>query len=197
MRIPARPRSRQRLRRRSVRRRLTALYSTLFILSGAALLAISYSWSLSISSARSVPAQPSNHQQSPLAQAQARIHQLEYQVTGLSDQLHVAESHQSLVTGLVAALAVMAVVSVLLGWLIAGRILRPLRAMTEATRQISENDLGRRLATPRPRRRTQRPRRHHRRPARPAASRLQRPAAVHRQRLPRAAHPAHDRTYLA
>jgi signal transduction histidine kinase len=33
-----------------------------------------------------------------------------------------------------------------LGWLVAGRILRPLRAITAATREISEDDLDRRLA---------------------------------------------------
>jgi len=42
------------------------------------------------------------------------------------------------------------VVSVVLGWLVAGRILRPLPAMTAATRQISEDDLHRRLAMPGP-----------------------------------------------
>jgi signal transduction histidine kinase len=44
----------------------------------------------------------------------------------------------------------MAVVSVLLGWVVAGRVLRPLRAMTAATRAISEDNLGERLAMPGP-----------------------------------------------
>jgi signal transduction histidine kinase len=42
----------------------------------------------------------------------------------------------------------MAVVSAVLGWLVAGRTLRPLRVMTETTRRISEDDLDRRLAMP-------------------------------------------------
>ena len=37
-------------------------------------------------------------------------------------------------------------VSVLLGWLVAGRVLRPLRVMTATTRQISEHNLHERLA---------------------------------------------------
>jgi signal transduction histidine kinase len=37
------------------------------------------------------------------------------------------------------------------GWLLAGRVLRPLRTMTHVTRQISEDDLQRRLALPGPR----------------------------------------------
>jgi signal transduction histidine kinase len=147
MRLPARfP---LQLPRRSVRLRLTALYGALFTVSGAALLAISYGWSFSIASATPAPPAP-NRQQSPLAQAQARIDQLEYQVTALSDHLHATGSHQ-LLAGAAVAMGVMAVVSVGLGWLVAGRILRPLRAMTAATRQISEDDLHRRLAIRGPR----------------------------------------------
>jgi signal transduction histidine kinase len=138
-----------RLPRRSVRLRLTALYGALFIVSGAALLAISYGWSYSITPATPAPPAPSR-QQSPLAQAQARIHQLQYQVTALSDHLHATGSHQ-LLAGAAVAMGVMAVVSVGLGWLVAGRILRPLRAMTAATRQISEDDLHQRLAIRGPR----------------------------------------------
>jgi signal transduction histidine kinase len=44
------------------------------------------------------------------------------------------------------ALALMALVSIGLGWLVAGRVLRPLRAMTLAARQISEESLDERLA---------------------------------------------------
>jgi signal transduction histidine kinase len=44
------------------------------------------------------------------------------------------------------ALALMAAVSMGLGWLIAGRVLRPLRTITTAARDISATDLHRRLA---------------------------------------------------
>lgn len=44
------------------------------------------------------------------------------------------------------ALAVMAVFSLWLGWVIAGRALRPLRIITEAARDISASNLHRRLA---------------------------------------------------
>jgi signal transduction histidine kinase len=43
------------------------------------------------------------------------------------------------------ALAFMALVSVWLGWLVAGRALRPLRTITNAAREISASDLHRRL----------------------------------------------------
>jgi signal transduction histidine kinase len=55
------------------------------------------------------------------------------------------ELHQLLITSLV-ALAVMAVVSIALGWLVAGRVLRPLRTITTAARDISATSLHQRLA---------------------------------------------------
>src|SRR5437764_4879348 len=45
----------------------------------------------------------------------------------------------------------MSIVSIALGWLVAGRVLRPLRAMTATTRQISERNLNERLALSGPR----------------------------------------------
>jgi signal transduction histidine kinase len=44
------------------------------------------------------------------------------------------------------ALALMAAVSVLLGWLFAGRVLRPLRTITERAREISASNLNERVA---------------------------------------------------
>jgi hypothetical protein len=44
------------------------------------------------------------------------------------------------------ALAIMTVVSVALGWLVAGRALRPVREMTAAAQRISEHNLDERLA---------------------------------------------------
>lgn len=42
----------------------------------------------------------------------------------------------------------MAVLSIWLGWLTAGRVLRPLQVITSATRQISEENLHERLSLP-------------------------------------------------
>jgi len=46
------------------------------------------------------------------------------------------------------ALAIMAVISLFLGWLIAGRVLRPVLTMTERLHQISERNVHERLALP-------------------------------------------------
>src|SRR6202023_2904561 len=58
--------------------------------------------------------------------------------------------HQGLIQSGI-ALAIMTVLSIALGWLVAGRVLRPLRAMTATTRQISERNLHERLALSGPR----------------------------------------------
>jgi two-component system sensor histidine kinase VanS len=66
----------------------------------------------------------------------------------------VARSTHGLHQGLIQsgiALAIMTVVSIALGWLVAGRVLRPLRTMTATTRQISERNLHERLALSGPR----------------------------------------------
>jgi signal transduction histidine kinase len=46
------------------------------------------------------------------------------------------------------ALAIMALISLLLGWLIAGRVLRPVLTMTERLRRISDRNVHERLALP-------------------------------------------------
>jgi hypothetical protein len=62
---------------------------------------------------------------------------------------HAAALNQLLAESAI-ALGVMAVVSAALGWLVAGRVLRPLREMTAAARAISAEDLSGRLAVPGP-----------------------------------------------
>src|SRR5258708_1969811 len=58
---------------------------------------------------------------------------------------HTHGLHQGLIQSGI-ALAIMTAVSIALGWLVAGRVLRPLRTITETTRQISERNLNQRLA---------------------------------------------------
>ncbi|TQS42150.1 sensor histidine kinase [Cryptosporangium phraense] len=59
-------------------------------------------------------------------------------------EAEVAARHDLIVTSLV-GFAVMAVVAVVLGWLIAGRFLRPLRTITATAQDISASNLHRRL----------------------------------------------------
>jgi hypothetical protein len=65
-------------------------------------------------------------------------------------QLQVNELHQLEIESAI-ALGIMAILSGLLGWLVAGRVLRPLRTITATAQQISETNLHQRLDLPGPR----------------------------------------------
>jgi signal transduction histidine kinase len=76
-----------------------------------------------------------------LAQA---VHQLTQAGTVEAAQ-RAADSHQLLVNSGI-ALAIVAVLGLLAGWLVAGRILRPIRTITRTARRISSTSLHERLA---------------------------------------------------
>jgi hypothetical protein len=141
------------LRRRTVRLRLTVLYGVTFLLTGAGLLVIAGLVTVGSSSRVSTTAPAPN--QTPPTQAQQALAQAQAQVRRLQNQLAEAgHSGQSLwhalLIGSLVALCIMAAVSVVLGWFVANRVLRPLRKMTAATRRISADNLHERLAVPGP-----------------------------------------------
>ena len=131
------------LPRRTVRMRLTALYGALFVVSGAVLLAIASG--VVVSSSRVSATAANRAVLSPLAQDQLRIHQLQVELATAESKIHSGVSH-GLLVGSAIALGIMTVVSLVVGWLVAGRVLRPLRQMTAATRRISADSLHERLA---------------------------------------------------
>ncbi|MDT0395693.1 MULTISPECIES: HAMP domain-containing sensor histidine kinase [Streptomyces] len=125
----------------TARTRFTALYVTAFLLSGTALLAIAAVVASGGSRSSQTAPDGGTDQPATAAQAQGRIDELEKQLA----QAHDTQSRQILI-GSAIALGVMAVISVGLGWLVAGRVLRPLRVMTAATRRITADSLHERLA---------------------------------------------------
>jgi signal transduction histidine kinase len=159
------PRRWLRLPRRTVRLRLTLVYGGLFLLSGAALLAITY---LLVS--RSMPAGPvAGRAAAPSISppggvsggevfVQARVGNCGFLTAPLGTPAQVAARAQQclsqqrslelnqLLTESGIALAIMAVVSIGLGWLVAGRALRKLSTITAAARSISASSLHARLA---------------------------------------------------
>jgi signal transduction histidine kinase len=160
------------LPRRSIRLRLTLIYGGLFLISGAGLLAITY---LLVDNAttgyfsttgpegrvgsgyvgNTPPGAhpPAGQQQITLAgpkstavrltPAQSRAVIRRMQAAAASQ--HASEMHQLLIYSGI-ALAIMAAISVVPGWIVAGRVLRPLRTITAAARDISATSLHRRLA---------------------------------------------------
>jgi signal transduction histidine kinase len=208
-----------RLPRRTARLRLTALYGGLFLVSGIALVAITYvlfqrateyrpphlpkvphtaaiqnlklpapPFKPGVPRGQSIPllqhpfqlaqaqyelgrAQKELAQAGPgqtlavptqLARVQHQLAQARHQLTQgqrqLADAVHqvaqagsvqaaqrAADSHQLLVNSGI-ALAIVAVLAVLAGWLVAGRMLRPIRTITRTARRISSTSLHERLA---------------------------------------------------
>lgn len=135
---------------RSIRWRLTLLYSALFAVAGAALLAFTYVLVATTepSLAGSASGQPSLDEVGEPAGPAGPPKVAAYVAERLS-LLRAEQLHQFLVESGV-ALGVMTVVSVALGWLMAGRVLAPLRTMTTAARRISADNLHERLAAPGP-----------------------------------------------
>ena len=149
-----------RLPGRTVRVRLTVLYALLFLFSGALLLTIASGVTVHSAAIVSGPARARPHQQP--GRANARIHMLQSQVAQLQAQVAHLQSqavgqptqgqlgHVLFISSLI-ALAIMTIVSAALGWLVAGRALRPVRQMTAAAQRISEDNLHERLAVAGPR----------------------------------------------
>lgn len=131
------------LPRRTVRLRLTLLYSCLFLAWGIGLLAITYLLvAHHIAGPFSVATGSVSHPTSPSGLPPG------ISSSSISELLRAqveADLNQFLVQSGI-ALAIMALVAIVLGWGAAGRILQPLRHMTATTRQISEENLHKRLA---------------------------------------------------
>jgi signal transduction histidine kinase len=140
----------RRLPRNTIRLRLTLLYAAFFLLSGAVLVAIIYTLVdgsagplVSVTHLNPVPAGTGGgttaHAQPPQPPQ-----------SGLAQAAHAQEMHELLVNSMI-ALPVMAVVSALLGWIVAGRVLRPLRVITGSVREITAHRLSERLLVAGPR----------------------------------------------
>jgi signal transduction histidine kinase len=136
------------LPRRTVRLRLTALYGIMFVLSGGLVLAIAGGLVVARSTTDAAAVSAPQSSQSALAQAQARIAALQQELATAHSSS--ALGHQLLI-GSLTALGIMTVLSLLLGWAVSGRVLRPLRTMIAATRRISADSLHERLAMRGPR----------------------------------------------
>jgi signal transduction histidine kinase len=155
--------SRPRLPRHTIRLRLTLLYGGLFLASGTGLLIITY-----VLVAHQLPPFVVNHPQAvgtgvgpgtmisgPRAAAcapaqsvpvtPAQFARCARQAQAFIASQRAAELNQ-LLTKSGIALAIMAVISIGLGWLVAGRVLRPLRTITTAAQRLSASSLHQRLA---------------------------------------------------
>ena len=126
-----------------VRLRLTLLYGFLFLLSGAVLLTITYV----LVSHSGTNVEMSSLTKSPSGEPTGSSFQGN---TFPADEQQAAIMHQLLMkSGM--ALAFMSVIATGLGWLVAGRVLRPLQTMTASIQRISARNVHERLAVTGPR----------------------------------------------
>ena len=132
-----------RLPRRTARLRLTVLYGgAVFLACGATVLAFTYLlYGLLGHAPHPVLLLHKRGKVVPIAAAQPA--QAAIRVAGLG-QIAIDRQQLLIVSGI--ALAVIVVAAAAIGWLIAGRVLRPLRTITAAARRISASSLNERLA---------------------------------------------------
>ena len=159
-----RPWVRAHLPARTIRLRLTLVYGSLFLLSGAALLAITYvlarhayTEDFFISSgnggiAKVLLTQNTVHVKGggtivgPAAPLGGLLVGPQKKVVAAAASAQSGAALHLLLVDSGIALAIMAGISIWLGWMISGRALRPLRTITNAAREISASNLHRRLA---------------------------------------------------
>jgi signal transduction histidine kinase len=156
---------RSRMPARTIRLRLTVVYGGLFLCSAATLLAITYvlvrhqyTGSFFISSGRQAvvsithPGGLGNTVQvqgsvlGPAVPVGTNVIAFDPRVVQAAAHSQSTAALNQLLVDSGIALAIMAVLSLWLGWVIAGRALRPLRTITNAAREISASNLHRRLA---------------------------------------------------
>jgi|HubBroStandDraft_1064217.scaffolds.fasta_scaffold23172_2 signal transduction histidine kinase len=137
-----------RLPRRTARLRLTVMYGAAFLACGAAVLGLTYllegrAKNPKVSLSEGSKANVSVSLQQALQQAIQQV-----RTAGLGQIAADDRRHLLIACGI--ALAIIAVAAAPLGWVIAGRVLRPLSTITAAARRISASSLNERLALPGP-----------------------------------------------
>jgi signal transduction histidine kinase len=124
--------------------RLTLLYGALFAVSGAALLAITFLLVRRNSIFKVlIPCGGVRREDCPYGHS--RMPPETVDPKRMLEQQQDALTHEFLVQSGI-ALAIMLVVSLALGWFVAGRVLRPLRTMTTTVQRISARNVHERLA---------------------------------------------------
>ena len=138
------------LHSRTVRLRLTLLYSGLFLVSGLVLLATMYLLFRNNTGVDLIVPSGTSHRSTGAGALDPEVLRETVRRYSGAVERNSHGLHQGLIQSGI-ALAIMTLVSITLGWLVAGRVLRPLRAITATTRQISEHNLNERLALTGPR----------------------------------------------
>jgi signal transduction histidine kinase len=146
----------------SARSRLTLLYTSLFALGGAALVSITYLLVAHTLHATTTPTVPPATQQAiarcvTAVQTRGRPDAIQKCAAIYTNGVQAGASAQRsttlthLLTYSLLTLAGAALLAAVVGWIVAGRILRPVRQITAAARAASEQNLAHRIALQGPR----------------------------------------------
>jgi signal transduction histidine kinase len=155
-------RRRPRLPRYTIRLRLAVLYGGVFAILGTLLLAATFltvrhsTHGAIVSAQSSVAKLVERHgvqvappggtfSATPERLSSQGAHAQAQRLTAIAININNSDLHELLIWSLV-AVAIMAVASMALGWVLAGRVLRPLQTITAAARRISATSLHERLA---------------------------------------------------
>jgi signal transduction histidine kinase len=142
----------RRLWPRRMRTRLAIFYSIVFLLGGTLLLALTYALAANVLLSAPSPNKPIARAEAqllalckPSPTAAALVAQCKRVIaaTGAGQRDSTLSALRS---AQVIGFGVLVIASALLGWVVAGRALRPVRSITEAARRASELRLGQRLA---------------------------------------------------
>ena len=152
--------------RRPVRLRLTVIYSGLFLLAGAALLGITYGLVAGILPTTASPEEirsyvgeassagfpgpkiclpEANLPTAQLEQCKAQANAVGQTLANEAVQAGHAQTLHRLLGDALGGLVLVTMISAVLGWVVAGRVLRPVHAITAAARRASEENLSERI----------------------------------------------------
>ncbi len=153
--------------RRPVRLRLTVIYSGLFLLAGAALLGITYGLVAGILPTTTspeggqalhrrgelggvprpedMPARTRTCHPRQIEQCKAQANAVGQTLADAAVRAGRAQALHRLLGDALGGLVLVTMISAALGWVVAGRVLRPVHAITAAARRASEENLGERI----------------------------------------------------
>jgi signal transduction histidine kinase len=140
---------------RRVRARLALVYTVLFLLAGAVLLALTYALVVHVllpapdTTPKTIPPRYAQLLRlcKPLPTSASLLQECKRAIGAIGPGPNERDATLHALQGAsVIALGVLAIASIGLGWLVSGRALRPVRSITEAARRASELRLGQRLA---------------------------------------------------
>src|SRR5262249_60361133 len=137
--------------RLTVRARLTLLYTGLFVACGALVVAITYALVASLQNPSASSIRIGAECQHPVGDLRTKCKDAFREAAALGAQIQREATLTHLLQYSLITLAAATLLAAAAGWIVAGRVLRPVQQITEAARAASEDNLSARVALRGPR----------------------------------------------